>query len=71
MLERIAQALRAYKENEDLVITPETTFKELALDSLDTVELVMEMEEEFSVSIELDENLQSVGDLIKTIESAQ
>jgi len=71
MLEKITEALRDYKGEPDLEVTEASTFAELELDSLDTVELVMNLEEEFSVTIEMSENIQTVGDLIKVIESAQ
>ena len=71
MLEKITEILRDYKGEPDLVVTEASTFAEMELDSLDTVELVMNLEEEFSVTIEMGENIQSVGDLIKIIESAQ
>jgi len=71
MLEKIREMLRDYKGEPDLEVTEQSTFTELELDSLDTVELVMNLEEEFSVTIEMSENIQSVGDLIKVIEGAQ
>ena len=71
MLEKITEVLREYKDDPDLEVTEESTFSELELDSLDTVELVMSLEEEFSVTIEMNENIQSVGELIKVIEEAQ
>ena len=71
MLEKITEVLRDYKSEPDLEVTEESTFTELELDSLDTVELVMNLEEEFSVTIEMSENIQTVGDLIRVIESAQ
>jgi len=71
MLEKITEMLRDYKSEPDLEVTAASTFAELELDSLDTVELVMNLEEEFSVTIEMSENIQTVGDLIKVIESAQ
>jgi len=71
MLEKITEILMNYKDTDDLTVTPETTFEDLGLDSLDTVELIMTVEEEFSVSIEPSEDLKSVGDLIKVIEAAQ
>ena len=37
-------------------------------DSLDTVELVMNLEDEFHVEIEVDEAINTVGDLVKIIE---
>ena len=70
MLETIQNILRDYKGDPDLDVTEKSTFAEMELDSLDTVELVMSLEEEFSVSIEMNENIQSVGDLMKIIEAA-
>ena len=67
MLEDIAKILRDYKDDQNLVITEGTTFEELSLDSLDVVELVMKIEEDFKVSIEMDEELKSVGKLVEAI----
>ena len=44
------------------------TFESLKIDSLDMVEIVMDIEEEFDVSVEEAENLKSVADLVKYIE---
>ncbi len=55
-------------------ITPEAKFiEDLGADSLDTVELVMALEEEFGNEIpdEEAEKLSSVGDVIQYIEAAQ
>jgi len=71
MLEKITEILRDYKGEPDLEITEQSTFAEIELDSLDTVELIMNLEEEYSVTIEMNENIKSVGDLIKIIESAK
>ena len=59
--------------NEDQ-IKPEAKFiEDLGADSLDTVELVMALEEEFGTEIpdEEAEKLQSVGDVVKYIEDNQ
>jgi len=55
-------------------ITPEAKFiEDLGADSLDTVELVMALEEEFGNEIpdEEAEKLTAVGDVIRYIEEAQ
>jgi acyl carrier protein len=52
-------------------ITPETSFvNDLGADSLDTVELVMELEEEFDINIPDDaaEKIQTVGQAVEYIE---
>ena len=54
-------------------VKEETSFiNDLGTDSLDTVELVMELEDEFDLNIPDDEaeKIRTVGDAIKFIESA-
>ncbi|HED10381.1 MAG TPA: acyl carrier protein [Caldithrix abyssi] len=54
-------------------VKPEASFiDDLGADSLDTVELVMALEEEFDIEIpdEEAEKIQSVGDAIKYVEKA-
>ena len=53
-------------------VTPEASFtNDLGADSLDTVELIMEFEKEFDLSIpdEQAENIQTVGQAVSYIES--
>lgn len=53
-------------------VTPEKSFtNDLGADSLDTVELIMEFEKEFGISIPDDqaENISTVGDAIAYIEN--
>lgn len=47
----------------------ESTFKDLNIDSLDTVELLMNLEDELNIEIELTEKVETVGDLVKFIET--
>lgn len=57
---------------DESLVTMEATFDEdLGADSLDTVEMVMAMEEEFEIKIEESdmENLKTVGDVVKFIEA--
>ena len=70
MFEKVAKTIRDYKEDENLEIQPESTFAELGLDSLDTVELVMAFEEAFNAEIpdEDAEKLKTVGDAVRYIE---
>ena len=67
VIEIVAEQLGVDKEK----IAPETSFvNDLGADSLDTVELVMELEEEFDLSIpdEDAEKIQTVGEAINYIE---
>ena len=59
---------------EPSIVTDDAEFiNALGADSLDTVELIMEFEKEFGISIPDDqsEKIQTVGDAIKFIEDAQ
>ncbi|MDE7111469.1 MAG: acyl carrier protein [Muribaculaceae bacterium] len=61
----------AVDENE---VTPEASFTtDLGADSLDTVELIMELEKEFEISIPEDDaqKIQTVGDAIAYIENVK
>jgi acyl carrier protein len=65
----VAEQLGVEKEK----ITRDTSFvNDLGADSLDTVELVMELEEEFDITIpdEVAEKIQTVGQAIEHIERA-
>ena len=50
-------------------ITPETTFESLGIDSLDTVEMVMDLEEELGVDLEMEEKVSTIGELVDFVES--
>lgn len=50
-------------------ITLESTFESLEIDSLDTFQLVIEIEEQFGISIESPENMKSIKDVVDYIES--
>ena len=66
----VAEQLGVDKEK----VAPETSFvNDLGADSLDTVELGMELEEEFEVDIPDDaaEKIQTVGQAIEFIEQTQ
>ena len=55
-------------------VTPQAHFvNDLGADSLDTVELVMELEEEFDITIPDDaaEKIQTVGQAVQYIEQSQ
>ena len=70
VIDIIAEKLKVDKDE----ITAEKDFtRDLGADSLDTVELVMELEEEFDINIPDDaaEKIQTVGQAINYIEESQ
>ena len=50
-------------------IKPESTFTELGIDSLDTVELLMSLEDKIGIEIELDQKVETIDDLDRFIQS--
>ncbi|MDR0999605.1 MAG: acyl carrier protein [Clostridiales bacterium] len=72
MLDKLIGVLRDYKGDENFVITPDTTFEELNLDSLDIMDLVMQVEDAFHCGeINIDKNVKKVSDLLRLIIDAQ
>ncbi len=69
MFEKIANYLAGQLDIAVEDITPETTFESLGIDSLDTVEMVMDLEEELGVELELEEKVSTVGELVAFVES--
>ncbi len=71
--ERVSKIIVDKLSVDESEVTPEASFtNDLGADSLDTVELIMEFEKEFDVSIpdEEAENIQTVGQAIDYLENA-
>lgn len=71
VLEKVIEILAEYKECDAAGIHADSTFDELELDSLDTVDLMMTFEDEFGIQMEMNENIKTVGDIAKAIEAQQ
>lgn len=69
MLERLSAYLSKELDIPAESITRETTFESLHLDSLDTVEMLMDLEEELGVDLEMEEKMSTIGELVDFIES--
>lgn len=67
--EKVAKVIAENRDMDVSEITMDTTFEDLQLDSLDTVDLVMSLEEVFDITIEMQEGLKSVGDVVNLIDS--
>ena len=50
-------------------VKPESTFADLKIDSLDTVDMVMELEDILGIEIDLDQPVATVADLDRFIQS--
>jgi len=72
--ERVKQIIVEQLGVDEAEVTPKASFvDDLGADSLDTVELVMALEEEFGIEVpdEQAEKLLTVGDVVKYIEEHQ
>ena len=72
IIERVQEIIAEKLSVSPADVTPEKSFtNDLGADSLDTVELIMEFEKEFGISIPDDqaEKITTVGDAIEYIES--
>ena len=69
--ETIDAKLADYKGIDVNTITMDSTFEELAVDSLDIADLVMQIEDELGVSIELDHDVTDMKALMARIEEAK
>lgn len=69
MFEKIANYLADQLDLSAADITADTTFESLGVDSLDTVEMVMDLEDELGVELELEDKITTVGELVAFVES--
>ncbi|GMA46022.1 acyl carrier protein [Tetragenococcus muriaticus] len=58
------------KEKDEIQLTTNIQ-EDLEADSLDLFQIINEIEDEFDVKIETDENIQTVDDLVKYVEKQQ
>ena len=68
VFDKIVETIVDAKGIDAAQITPESSFKDLNVDSLDIAEMVMTLEDEFGVTIELEEGIATVQDLVKLID---
>ena len=69
LFDTIAELIAERTDRDVSEIKPESTFSELGVDSLDTVELLMELEDRIGKEVELKQKVTTVQDLIDVIES--
>lgn len=67
-IEKVKELLAEHLEMDIAEINDDTTFEDLDIDSLDTVEIMMEMEDEFGIEIKAAEVGKSVKELAAYID---
>ena len=68
VFEAIAEIIAERNDCDPSEITMDSTFQDLGSDSLDTVEMIMDLEDKLNTEIELDQKVETVGDLVKFIQ---
>ena len=68
MFDRIVAYLSEQLDIPAEEITRDTTFEALGVDSLDMMEMVMDLETELGVELALDEKISTVGELVQFVE---
>ena len=65
------QKIAEYLDKDEAEVSPSATFTEIGLDSLDIMELVMQMQEELDCKIELSQDITTIEQLTKLIEQQE
>ncbi|MCF0120931.1 MAG: acyl carrier protein [Oscillospiraceae bacterium] len=68
VFELIAQMIAERNDCDASEITMDSKFADLAIDSMDTMEMIVQLEEKLGHEIDLDEAVETVGDLVRFIE---
>ena len=68
IFDSLAEILAARYGFERAEITMETGLRELGLDSLDVIDILVELEEQTGKEIELEQKVETVGELVRYIE---
>lgn len=68
VFEAVSKVIAEHVDCEISEIKMESSFKDLGIDSLDTVEMLMDLEDIFGKEIELNKKVETVGDLVLFIE---
>lgn len=68
VFDAIAELIAERNDCDKSEITMESSFRDLGIDSLDTVEMLMSLEDRLGQEIELEQSVETVGDLVRYIE---
>ena len=68
IFQAISELIAEQTECDVSEITMDSSFRDLGIDSLDTAELLMNLEEKIGKEIELDQKVETVGDLVRYVE---
>lgn len=69
--EKIVNIIAEHRDIDREGLSPETTFVELGLDSLDMVELIMALEEQFGKTVELSADVKTLAQAVQLVDEAE
>ena len=69
VFQAIAELIAERNDSDPAEVTRNTRFQDVGIDSLDTVEMVMDLEQELGVELEIEEKIATVGELVDFVES--
>ena len=69
VFQAIAELIAERNDSYPAEVTRNTRFQDVGIDSLDTVEMLMNLEDKLGAEIELSQKVETVGDLVRYIEA--
>ena len=64
VFQAIAELIAVRNDSDPAEVTRNTRFQDVGVDSLDTVEMLMNLEDKIGVEIELSQKVETVGELV-------
>lgn len=64
VFQAIAELIAERNDSDPTEVTRNTRFQDVGIDSLDTVEMLMNLEDKIGVEIELSQKVETVGELV-------
>ena len=68
VFEKIAEMIADKVDMDVSEIKPETTLEDLGIDSLDVMEIAMDIETEYDIEFEADASMTTVADIVAAVE---
>ena len=64
VFQAIAELIAERNDTDPTEVTRDTRFQDVGIDSLDTVEMLMNLEDKIGVEVELSQKVETVGELV-------
>lgn len=64
VFQAVAELIAERNDSDPAEVTRDTRFQDVGIDSLDTVEMLMNLEDKIGVEIELSQKVETVGELV-------